>query len=154
MICGRGEAKMKKTGILLFVFLWIFLSCSQSRVEEGSIQDTINSIIERQQTAWNDHDIEGFMAHYRQSEDLTFQSGGQRLYGWETLLNRYKTNYAGEKMGTLTFSDIEIKVLSADSAYAVGRWEVKQEDTAANGVFTIIFKRFPSGWKIIHDHSS
>jgi len=145
---------MKKTGILLFVFLWIFLSCSQSRVKEDSIEDTLNSIIERQQTAWNNHDIEGFMAHYLQSEDLTFQSGDQRLYGWETLLNRYKTNYAGEKMGVLTFSDIKIKVLSADSAYAIGRWMVKQEDTSASGVFTIIFKRFSSGWKIIHDHSS
>ncbi|HHF51825.1 MAG TPA: nuclear transport factor 2 family protein [Candidatus Aminicenantes bacterium] len=145
---------MKKTGILLFVFLWILISCARSIPDEHSIQDTLNSIIKQQQTAWNNHDIEGFMAHYWQSEDMTFQSGDQRLYGWETLLNRYKTNYTGEKMGTLTFSDIKIKVLSADSAYAIGRWMVKQEDTASNGVFTIIFKRFPSGWKIIHDHSS
>ncbi len=145
---------MKQTGILLFVFLWILISCARSIPDEHSIQDTLNSIIKRQQTAWNNHDIEGFMAHYWQSEDMTFQSGDQRLYGWETLLNRYKTNYTGEKMGTLTFSDIKIKVLSADSAYAIGRWMVKQEDTASNGVFTIIFKRFPSGWKIIHDHSS
>jgi len=145
---------MKQTGILLFVFLWILISCARSIPDEHSIQDTLNSIIKRQQTAWNNHDIEGFMAHYWQSEDMTFQSGDQRLYGWETLLNRYKTNYTGEKMGTLTFSDIKIKILSADSAYAIGRWMVKQEDTASNGVFTIIFKRFPSGWKIIHDHSS
>jgi len=145
---------MKKTGILLFVFLWILISCARSIPDEHSIQDTLNSIIKQQQTAWNNHDIEEFMAHYWQSEDMTFQSGDQRLYGWETLLNRYKTNYAGEKMGTLTFSDIKIKVLSTDSAYAIGRWMVKQEDTASNGVFTIIFKRFPSGWKIIHDHSS
>ncbi|MCD6516878.1 MAG: nuclear transport factor 2 family protein [Candidatus Aminicenantes bacterium] len=145
---------MKQTGILLFVFLWILISCARSIPDEHSIQDTLNSIIKRQQTAWNNHDIEGFMAHYWQSEDMTFQSGDQRLYGWETLLNRYKTNYTGEKMGTLTFSDIKLKVLSADSAYAIGRWMVKQEDTASNGVFTIIFKRFPSGWKIIHDHSS
>jgi ketosteroid isomerase-like protein len=145
---------MKKIGILCSVFLWIFISCSRSRLDEHSVQDTINSIIKRQQIAWNNHDIEEFMADYWQSEDLTFQSGDRRLYGWKTLLNRYKTNYAGEKMGTLIFSDIEIKILSADSAYVLGRWKVTQEDTAANGVFTIIFKRFPSGWKIIHDHSS
>jgi ketosteroid isomerase-like protein len=145
---------MKKISILLFVVFLVLLSCSSSQLDKESIQDTILSIIVRQQTAWNNHDIQGFMADYWQSEDFTFQSGDQRLYGWEELLKRYQTSYAGEKMGKLTFSDIQIKVMSADCAYALGRWKVEQDDTTKSGVFTIIFKLFPSGWKIIHDHSS
>jgi beta-aspartyl-peptidase (threonine type) len=145
---------MKKISILLFVILMVLLSCSSSQLDRESIQDTILSIIKRQQMAWNNHDIQGFMAHYWKSENFTFQSGDQRLYGWEDLLKRYQTSYAGEKMGKLTFSDIQIKVMSADSAYALGRWKVEQDDTTKSGVFTIIFKLFPSGWKIIHDHSS
>lgn len=145
---------MNKFIVLLFVALLIIVSCSSSKLDKESIQDTILSIITRQQTAWNNHDIQGFMADYWQSEDFTFQSGDQRLYGWEKLLKRYQTSYAGEKMGKLTFSDIQIKVLSADYAYALGRWKVEQDDTTKSGVFTIIFKLFPSGWKIIHDHSS
>ncbi|HZX10143.1 MAG TPA: nuclear transport factor 2 family protein [Acidobacteriota bacterium] len=145
---------MNKFIVLLFVALLIVVSCSSSQLDKESIQDTILSIITRQQAAWNNHDIQGFMADYWQSEDFTFQSGDQRLYGWEELLKRYQTSYAGEKMGKLTFSDIQIKVLSADSAYAIGRWKVEQDDTFKSGLFTIIFKMFPSGWKIIHDHSS
>ncbi|MBD3415257.1 MAG: DUF3225 domain-containing protein [Candidatus Aminicenantes bacterium] len=145
---------MKKIITVLFMVSLIYVSCSRSQIDHESIQDTLFSIIKQQQKAWNNHNIEGFMADYWQSQDLTFQSGDQRLYGWETLLKRYQTNYAGEKMGTLTFSDIRIKVLSEDSAYALGHWKVKQEDVTHKGVFTIIFKRFASGWKIIHDHSS
>jgi ketosteroid isomerase-like protein len=145
---------MRKISILFMIGFMTFLSCSLSKQDSESIQDILLSIIHRQQDAWNNHNLEAFMADYWQSKDLTFQSRDQRLYGWDTLLNRYQTNYAGDKMGTLTFSDIRITVLSADSAYALGRWEVNQEDTTKNGVFTIIFKRFSSGWKIIHDHSS
>lgn len=121
---------------------------------DAKIKEEIRSVIERQQEAWNAHDIEGFMADYWKSEDFTFQSGDRRLYGWETLLNRYRVRYAGEKMGRLTFSDLKICVLSPDYAYALGRWKVEQRDSVSEGVFTIIFRRFPEGWKIIHDHSS
>jgi len=145
---------MKKISIVLFLVVMIFMSCSSKTLDRESIQESIFSIIKKQQTAWNDHDIQGFMADYWRSEEFTFQSGDQRLYGWKELLKRYQTSYAGEKMGKLTFSDIQIKVLSIDSAYAIGRWKVEQDDTSKNGVFTIIFKRLPSGWKIIHDHSS
>jgi len=145
---------MKKINILFFLVLIVFMSCSSEKFDKESIQDTILSIIKQQQTAWNNHDIQGFMADYWHSEDLTFQSGGQRLYGWDKLLKRYQTSYAGEKMGELTFSDTQIKVLSPEYVYALGRWKVEQDNNTKSGVFTIIFKLFPSGWKIIHDHSS
>jgi len=145
---------MKKTWIIIFVVLGLFISCSPSKIDKASVKKSIKSILKHQQTAWNNHDIEGFMAEYWQSEELTFQSGDQRLYGWRELLNRYKTNYVGEEMGMLTFSDIQIKVLGSDSGYAIGRWKVKQEETVKSGLFTIILMHLPSGWKIIHDHTS
>ena len=118
------------------------------------ITAAVRDAIDRQETAWNNHDIEGFMSDYWRSDKMSFQSGNQRLYGWDTLFQRYKTNYAGEKMGRLTFSDIEVVVLSDNFAYALGRWKVETDEETKDGVFTILFKRFPDGWKIIHDHSS
>ncbi len=146
-----GVMKIIWTAILL---LSLSVACSQPGLDVEAIQNEIQNIILRQKTAWNAHDIEGFMADYWKSENMTFQSGNNRLKGWETLLTRYKTNYAGEKMGKLTFSDIEIYVLNKNIVYALGRWKVEQEESVNDGVYTIILKRFPGGWKIIHDHSS
>lgn len=141
---------MKKFLILILI---PFVSCTQSRLEVGRVQDEIRSVIDRQENAWNDHNIEGFMSDYWKSDEMTFQSGNNRLEGWEVLLNRYKTNYTGEKMGKLTFSDIKIEVLTNDYAYVLGRWKVEQRDSVKEGLYTIILKRFPDGWKIIHDQS-
>jgi len=144
--------KMKKACLLcILIFL---VSWAQPKSNVTKIQDEIRSVIDRQQIAWNNHNIKSFMVDYWKSEAMTFQSANNRLKGWDTLLNRYKTTYAGEKMGKLTFSDIEIYVLSSDYAYALGRWKVEQEESAKSGLFTIILKHFPTGWKIIHDHSS
>jgi len=148
------DNNMKKNILFLSAVGFLLVSCMLFGTDIKKIKEEIRMVIDRQQNAWNAHDIEGFMADYWKSKDFTFQSGDHRLYGWETLLNRYRTNYAGEKMGQLTFSDIQICVLSEDSAYALGRWKVEQGNTKSEGVFTIIFRRFPEGWKIIHDHSS
>jgi len=94
------------------------------------------------------------MAYYWQSDQFTYQSGANRLRGWGALLERYKKNYSGDRWGRLDFTDLEVNVLGADSAYILGRWKVTLKDAAREGVFTIIFRRFPEGWRIIHDHSS
>ena len=85
---------------------------------------------------------------------FTFQSGANRLCGWDTFLERYKKSYSGENWGILDFTDLEVNVLGANCAYVIGRYKLALRDTGREGLFTIIFKRFPEGWRIIHDHSS
>lgn len=114
----------------------------------------IQHIIDAQESAWNAKDIEGFMAYYWKSPDMTFQSGNRRLHGWEALLTRYKTTYAGEKMGNLKFKDISIQILTDNLAYVLGRYHLTYPDSTQEGLFTIILRKFPEGWHIIHDHSS
>jgi len=111
-------------------------------------------ILDLQKAAWNRQDIEGFMAYYWNSGMFTFQSGANRLRGWDALLERYKKIYSGENWGILDFTDLEVNVLGADCAYVIGRYKLTLRDTGREGLFTIIFKRFPEGWRIIHDHSS
>ena len=130
------------------------LYCCQSALDIPEIRNEIQTILEIQKISWNDGNIEGFMEHYWNSEDFTFQSGNTRLHGWQELLSRYKKSYSGEKMGTLDFTDISIQVLSNDLAYVLGRWKIIQIDSSREGLFTIIFQRMPEGWKIIHDHTS
>ena len=125
-----------------------------SRPTIPDIEREIRRIMAEQTAAWNAGDFEGFMAGYWKSDRPTFQSGNTRRVGWQTLLDMYRTHYAGDKRGTLTFSDIEVKVLSEDMVLVLGRWNVITADDEKEGLTTLIFRRLTEGWRIIHDHSS
>ena len=115
----------------------------------------IRNVLKSQQDAWNRGDIDAFMNGYWRSEDTVFVSGDEVTRGWQRVLDHYKKKYSDRaKMGTLTFSDLEITPLSNDSAVVLGSWELKRASDNPHGRFTLIFRRFPEGWKIVHDHTS
>ena len=121
-------------------------------------ETAIRGVLEKQVTAWNRADIEGFMDGYHRAPDIVFVSGDDVTRGWATVLERYQRNYdTREKMGTLAFNDLEIKPLDANHATALGRWQLTRatEDAPfAKGRFTLIFLRTAQGWRIVHDHTS
>jgi ketosteroid isomerase-like protein len=113
------------------------------------------SVVHAQQDAWNRGDIDGFMNGYARSPSTVFVSEDEVRRGWETVRERYREKYSDRtKMGTLSFSDIEITPLSSDSAVVLGRWSLKRANDQPHGRFTLIFKHFPEGWRIVHDHTS
>ena len=132
----------------------LWLGCSAAAFPAADIRGELLRILDVQKAAWNRQDIVGFMAYYWKSDRLTYQSGADRFRGWDSLLGRYKKSYSGASWGELDFTDLEVNVLCADSACGIGRWRVALKDGAKQGVFTIVFRRFPEGWRIIHDHSS
>jgi uncharacterized protein (TIGR02246 family) len=115
----------------------------------------IRAVIEAQRDAWNRGDIEGYMDGYQRSPTTVFVSGDNVTHGWQTVLEHYKKGYdTREKMGVLTFTDLEITTLSKNSAVVVGRWHLQRAKDEPHGRFTLIFRRTRQGWKIIHDHTS
>lgn len=122
--------------------------------EPEGIEEEILDVLANQKLAWNRGDIENFMKYYSRSKDLTFQSGNNRILGWDALLARYKKNYSGENMGILDFKDIVVKTLSEKAALVLGRWEVKKKDEVLGGLFTLVIQHKKEGWRIIHDHTS
>jgi ketosteroid isomerase-like protein len=115
----------------------------------------IRTVLQAQQDAWNRGDIDAFMTGYARSASTVFISEDTIRRGWETVRNRYREKYSDRaKMGTLTFTDLEITLLSADSAVALGRWKLKRANDEPHGRFTLILKRVPEGWRIVHDHTS
>jgi len=115
----------------------------------------IQSVFTAQQDAWNRGDIDAFMNGYAQSASTVFVSGDEVTRGWDTVRERYRKKYSDRtKMGTLTFSEIEVTPLSADSAVVLGRWKLQRADDQPHGRFTLVFKRLPEGWRIILDHTS
>jgi uncharacterized protein (TIGR02246 family) len=119
-------------------------------------QAAIRRVLDDQVTAWNRGDLEGFMAGYWKSPQLTFFSGKDRMSGWDATIERYRKRYQaeGKEMGKVSFSDLEIEPLGPESAYVRGRWKVVNSKETLGGLFTLIFKKQPEGWRIAHDHTS
>ncbi|MCV5961012.1 hypothetical protein OFO30_37075, partial [Escherichia coli] len=83
--------------------------------------EEIRSVLLKQVSAWNRGDIQGFMRGYYNSEKLVFISGDNITRGWSPTLERYKRNYdSREKMGVLSFSDLEFTFLSRKAAVVIG----------------------------------
>ncbi len=115
----------------------------------------IRAVLDAQTAAWNRGDIEGFMDGYARSADIVFISGDSLTHGWQTVLDRYKKGYdTREKMGTLAFSDLDVKLVSKDAAVVIGRWQLTRDKDTPHGRFTLIFRRTGQNWRIVHDHTS
>ena len=115
----------------------------------------IKAVLDRQVEAWNRRDLEGFMRGYWHSEQLSFYSGATKTTGWQATIDRYRKKYQGEgrEMGHLDFSDQQLDMLGPRAALVRGRWRLKTGSTQAGGLFTLIFRKFDDGWKIVHDHT-
>jgi len=137
---------------LTAVFLFLFtLSVSAQNKPETDIKKVMTD----QAEAWNGGDIDSFMRGYWNSDKLVFVSGANVTRGWQPTLDRYKRTYdTRAKMGTLTFSDLEITLLSKDSAVVLGSWSLARESDNPHGKFTLIFRKFREGWRIVMDHTS
>jgi uncharacterized protein (TIGR02246 family) len=117
----------------------------------------VEQVLRTQQDAWNHHNLEAFMAGYWKSADLTFFSGATQRDGWQATLDRYRATYdsPGHEMGTLDFSQPRVEMLGSDAAFVRGAWHLTMSDgKTPHGIFTLVFRKFPDGWKIIHDHTS
>lgn len=114
---------------------------------------TIRAVIMAQAASWNRGDIAGFMEGYWQSEDLRFASGGNVTRGWQATHDRYVARYGDspETMGELSFTELEVTVLSDEYALVHGRWRLDYADTAPNGLFTLLFRNVDGSWVIVSD---
>ena len=147
---------MKNFLFLSSVFLLLAVNLfAQNTKSDSRIETDIRKVMNAQTVAWNQGDIDGFMKGYWNSPELVFVSGDNVTKGWQPTTDRYKKNYDTKaKMGVLTFSDLQINVLSKDSAVVLGSWALAREKDNPHGKFTLIFRKFRDGWKIVHDHTS
>jgi ketosteroid isomerase-like protein len=148
----------KRSIRLLFLILMSVITTagSQSAPNSGA-KSEVEHVLRTQQEAWNRHDLEGFMTGYWNSPELTFFSRAKENNGWQAAMDRYRAAYAGpgKEMGKLEFSGLRIEMLAADSAFVRGTWLLTMSDgKTPHGLFTLVFRKFPDGWKIVHDHTS
>ena len=146
---------MRKGRVHLFLALAVMLAASSQA--QTTPEAAIRHLLDQQTADWNRGDVEAFMKSYEDSPETTFV--GQTVqYGYATILERYKKLYATpEAMGKLTFSHLAIRVLDANYAVATGNFHLQRTAAGggnADGIFSLLFQRDPTGWKIILDHTS
>jgi len=140
---------MKK---LFFLVATLFVIKSQAQKhDEGEIRN----LLVQQTEAWNRGDISGFMQTYWQNDSLMFIGKEGITWGWKNTLERYKKGYPDkETMGQLSFDVIQVKKLSAEYFFVVGKWMLKRNAGDLSGHYNLLMKRIKGQWKIIADHSS
>ena len=124
-------------------------------IEPSAIEAAVKEVLSTQQKAWNEGNVDAFMEHYWKSDDLTFSSEGKTTRGWNATLARYRERYpTPEKMGRLTFGDLEITPLGSSAALILGKWNLEREGDPIGGNFSLVVRKFDDRWLIVHDHTS
>lgn len=146
---------MRKTLMVASLLLLLGLVPAYGETKAAKDAKAIQAVLDAQVAAWNRGDIEGFMEGYERSEKTVFVGGDNVTRGWQTVLDRYKRNYdSREKMGTLTFTDLEITPIGNDGALVLMRWHLQRAKDEPHGRSTLLMRRTKQGWRIVHDHSS
>ena len=139
---------MLRLSVLVFAASLLFADSSEQ---------AIRRVLADQAQAWNAADIDAFMNGYENSPNTVF-IGKAVQRGYEAVRRRYHEQYpTPEKMGQLRFSDLSIRLLDADYASVTGVFHLMRTVSAggnASGVFSLLFRRTPAGWKIVLDHTS
>jgi uncharacterized protein (TIGR02246 family) len=128
----------------------------RAQVKTPDVEQAIQAVLQSQAEAWNHRDLERFMNGYWHSPELTFFSGTAETKGWEPTLARYRRSYQaeGRAMGTLSFSDLQVQLLGPEAAFVRGKFQLVMLDgKQPHGIFTLVLRKFPEGWRIIHDHT-
>jgi ketosteroid isomerase-like protein len=144
---------MKRVLTALALTLLPLMASGAARVTAKDLA-AIRAVLDEQAAAWNRGDIDGYMSGYAQSDDTMFV-GTDVTRGWTKVRDRYKAKYDSRaKMGTLVFSDLDLRPLGSDDVVVTGAWKLTREADTPHGRFTLIFHRRTEGWRIVYDHSS
>ncbi|MGH9476255.1 MAG: YybH family protein [Terriglobales bacterium] len=140
--------------VLLTLLFPALLASARPRIPAPPVA-VIRGEMTAEAAAWNRGDINGFMAAYWRSPTTQFIGSGGITEGWETVREHYRRNYPNRgAMGHLTFSGLRITLLCRDVAYAVGHFRLDRARDHPEGVFTLLFRKFPAGWRIVSDHTT
>jgi len=115
----------------------------------------IRKLLNEQVSAWNRGDVDEFLTGYWNSEQTVFAGSQGITRGWQGLRERYRRSYPDQRaMGTLAFSELEVTLLCPDASLVLGKWHLDRESGPIGGVFSLVLRQLPEGWRIIADHTS
>ena len=105
--------------------------------------------------AWNRGSLQGHLAIYDPSVTAMTKQGPRK--GVAPIEEAFSRSYFrdGKPKQQLRTEQVAIRMLSADSALMTGRFVLSGgSEPEQSGWFTLNWIRTPSGWKVVHDHTS
>ncbi len=152
--------------LLCFSLLLMILSCTSTSESDGiqSVEkviynpsqdfNAIKAVMSMQEEAWSAGDLEQFMTGYINDESLTFIGSRGLSYGWDTTLANYKKGYPDKAaMGKLSFEVLELKSLSPEFCYMIGKFYLTRDAEDLSGYFTLLWQKIEGEWKVIADQT-
>lgn len=137
--------------VLLLSFFVVSITC----VAQHNDEQDIRTLMANQETAWNKGDVDAFMLGYWNNDSLLFVGSKGPAYGWKTTLEGYKKRYPDTTaMGKLQFTILELRLLSDDDAFVLGKWHLSRTIGDIGGYFTLLFRKINGKWYIVSDHTS
>jgi len=128
--------------------------------EPAGLQAEITAMLQASSASWNGGDLDGFLDDYWRSDELTFSDADGVNRGWVQVRDRYLRTYwaPGASRDSLRFQEVEVTPLGSEHALALGRFDLYRpqegDSVTASGYFSLVLRRTPEGWRIIHDHTS
>jgi hypothetical protein len=139
-----------KNVFIFFLLVFPFLTYSQDKNEQA-----IRKVLQDQTGAWNRGNIDEFMKGYWKNDSLKFIGKSGVTYGYNETLSGYKKRYSDTaQMGKLFFDLLEIKRLSPDYYFILGKWFLKRSVGDIGGYYTLLFRKINGKWVIVADHTS
>ncbi len=149
---------MKSKFILLLLISLFSAACTQSSkpaFDAKAEEEAIRAVLNAEQIAWNNGDIDAFMQGFWKSDSLQFMSARGINHGWQETMEGYKTRYPDlAAMGTLSYEILQVTPLSQVVFVVMGRYHLTRTIGNLDGVFTVIFKKIDGKWVAIYDHSA
>lgn len=138
-----------------FLFFLLFFSAGLLCQAQSKDEQQIRHLLTMQTQSWNRGDIEGFMQTYWKSDSLMFIGKSGVQWGWQQTLNNYKKSYPDiTAMGQLSFDILQIRKLSNEYYYVVGKWMLQRTIGDLSGHYDLLLRKINGKWVIVADHSS
>jgi ketosteroid isomerase-like protein len=148
---------MKRPSKAIIATLLIFCSSiiSNHILAQDKDELVIRKILASQTEQWNKGNISAFMNGYWKSDSLLFVGKSGANFGYQKTLENYYKGYPDTAaMGKLNFDLIQVKRLSPDYYFVLGKWHLKRSIGDVGGAYTLLFRKIKGEWVIVVDHSS
>ena len=138
-----------------YMFFLLLLPFSTSVQAQTTDEEMILRLLDKQTQAWNNGQVEAFMHGYWDNDSLMFIGKSGVTYGYSKTLENYKKGYPDTAaMGKLNFTILEVKRLSEEYYYVIGKWFLKRSIGDVGGHYTLLFRKIKGQWVIVADHTS
>jgi uncharacterized protein (TIGR02246 family) len=138
---------------LLFIVA-VLIGSPIARAQTTAEAQAIRAVLDRQVADWNRGDLDSFATGYKNSPDILFM-GSKISRGYQQMVDAYRKNYSSkERMGTLSFTELEVQPLDEHFATVTGNYHLERTAAGggnADGYFLLVVEKTPGGWKIVRD---